>query len=224
MENNVSKRIKLLIGAVLVLFLTMAVMDFVSGFSNGLEEFRRGYEAGQSEARGMLGSPDSLWGSHHFVKLEPVDMDAAVLRFAGGEEFTSFDSVGELVVPMHAKDGRFLPKLLLILFSLVVLAATVTFIIHFIGFALHFPRRRVMDVENIISLRRIAASLGAIGLSEYVLSMSEYLWLRSHVSLEGYIVSMPLPPVSLIVALILWAMTEILNLAGKLQNEQELTI
>ena len=216
----------MLIGAVLVLFLAVAVMDFVSGFSSGWEEAKRGYNAGRSDARQSLLLPDSLRVNHFFVTLEAVDADATVRTFADGTQFTTLDATGELVVPVRADGGSgwFWSGVLKFLFGLVMTAAMVVFIVRMVMFAVGFPRRRLMDRRNIVSLRWIASSLGAIGLGEYGWTVSEYLWLKGHVALEGYIVSLPIPPTSLIVALIILAMTEILNLAGRLQNEQDLTI
>ncbi len=214
MENKTSKRIKLLIGAVLVLFLAMLVVDFVPA---GIAGFKEGWEAGEAEANGEPGG-----GSRYFVKIEALDPDEAVHRFDGGEELAMVAARGELLlsgvrVPVWIKVVR-------TLLVLVAFAALVVFLVQLVVFAVKFPRRKMMARENMVSMRRIAVSLGVFGLSAYAGEVTEYLWLRERVALEGYRLGLDPLPSALIVALILWAMTEILNLAGRLQNEQDLTI
>jgi hypothetical protein len=108
--------------------------------------------------------------------------------------------------------------------AFVAVGAIVVFLVWLIRFTFGFSRRRVMAHKNIVALRRISLSLGVTGLSMYAWHVIDFFWLRAHVVIEGYRISLESPPSAMIVALILWAMTEILNLAGKLQNEQDLTI
>lgn len=216
MENRVSKRIKRLLLAILLLFLIPSVIDFVSGFSSGLNEFKRGMKAGQSVFHAER-------EKHFFVKIEPVDADSAFRLFDNGTKFTPLNTTGELAVPRPEAGSGWVEASVMLL-SLAVSVALIIFLVQLIRFAIVFPRRRIMARDNIDSLRLIAGSLGALGLAAYGVNVIQFFWLRGHVVLEGYSVRLDTPPSSLIVALILLAMTEILKLVGKLQNEQDLTI
>lgn len=221
MENKTSKRIKLLIAAVLVLFLGMWLIDF---FQSGIQDFKRGYEMGRSDAEQRLLGPDSARVYFFYVKIAPLDPDAHSRTPADGIEFTELSSSGELTVSGNLPKRSAGHTVLTVVLSLALLAATIAFIVNLVVFACKFPRRRILTHGNVVSMRRIAASLGALGLVSYGLTLDEYLWLQGNVVLEGYRALFPTPPSALIIALILWAMAEIMNLAGRLQTEQDLTI
>jgi hypothetical protein len=217
MENKFSKRIKLLIAAVLVLFLAMAVMDFVP---SGLKGFREGYEAGRADAK-------AAWqrsNRHMSAIIEPTTSDDSPWSFANGVEFQTVEAFGEMVVPDNNDAGTLWVEVVRSVLAFLAVGAMLTFMICLVIFAIKFPRRRIMAHQNIVSLRWIAGSLGVAGLASYGFQFIEFMWLRVHVVLDGYRLRLDSPPSGLIVALILLAMTEILNLAGKLQNEQDLTI
>ncbi len=217
MENKTSKRIKLLIGAVLLIFLAMAALDTVS--SSSREAFKRGYETGRSDSRGMIFTGER----HMWTTIEAIEPDAGTLTLADGVEFTGVTANGELVLSGDNAASSGWDLALMILFSFTMVAALIAFIVSLVIFACKFPRRRILSRENVVSMRWIAASLGALGLGTYGMMINEYLWLR-HIALEGYRMTLSSPPSAIIVALVLVVLTEILNLAGKLQNEQDLTI
>ncbi len=217
MENKTSKRIKLLIGAVLVSFLAITAFDFVA---EGGEAFARGFRAGQADAEGMIGSGPR----HMFSSVTPLDPDTEALQLSGGVTLVPLKIDSELVVPegMGRRSGW--AYALILLMSFAIVGATLFFLVSLGMFAVGFPRRPILSHDNIVQMRRIAWSFGAIGLITCLMMLQEWLWLRANVVLEGYEVQLSLTPSMLIVALILIAMTEIMNLAGKLQREQDLTI
>lgn len=218
MENKTSKRIKLLIAAVLLIFLAMVVIDVVS---SGAEAFKRGFEAGMEEdSRTMT----STGGLNLWMEIKPVDPDAGTRTLAEGVEFTEILASGELEVTGNFSARSTGHVVVTLMLSLLLLAATVAFIVSLAVFACKFTRGRVLTHGNVVRMRRIAASLGALGAASYGLTLDEYLWLRGNVVLEGYRAIFPTPPSALIVALILWAMAEIMNFAGRLQTEQDLTV
>ncbi len=217
MSNNVSKRVKILIAGVLVLFLAVVVLDI---FPSGMAGFKAGFQAGREDAHGALYNAPR----HLSVIIERFDPEATSQTFASGVEFRTIENFGDLVVPEHVGRMPLWTTMLKMLSAFVVLGSIVTFIVHLIIFAVRFPRRQITARENIVSLRWIAGSLGVYGLVEYGWILMDYVWVRGHVALEGYRIGFEPPSSSLIVALILVAMTEIMNLAGRLQNEQDLTI
>jgi hypothetical protein len=223
MDNKISKRIKILIAAVLALFFAIVASDFWPDARDG---FMDGFKSvwGDSAA---IARAQHLGGRRNLTAvIEPVDSYAApALKFAGGMEFRTFEATGDLVLSeLVARRPAWFPVVKL----LAVMAgglATLAMVFHLVVFIVKFPRRRITSRGNIVSMRWIAGSLMAYGLGECLYVLVDYLWLRSHVTLDGYRIVMDHSFASaLIVALILAAMTEIMNLAGKLQKEQELTI
>jgi hypothetical protein len=213
MENKTSKRIKWLIAAVLLLFFTVAVLDEAPDFMVG---FRAGQNAAFAEMTGDM--------RHQIAIIQPLDSEATSQTFSNGVEYQMFESDGMLMVPIEAGENPFWLSAVKFLLSLLCVAAALSFLVHVVLFAVGFPRRHIFDYRNIVSLRWIAGSLGAIALSVYASMLVDYLWLRSHVVLEGYRVTLSSPSAGIVVALILVVLTEILNLAGRLQTEQDLTI
>ncbi len=219
MNNKISKRIKLLIMAVLVLFVAVAILDIAPEFGAG---YKVGYEAGREDARAMM-----FGGKRHlFSIVTPIDpADHPTQKFTDRVEVRTLKTYGDVIVTVDEGSGASIwAQLATGLFALMIMGMMLAFIVHFVIFAVKFPRRRVMARENVVSLRWIAALLGTIGLSTYLLELMHCLWLRANVVLEGYQFEIPSPPSALMVALVIWVMTEILNLAGRLQNEQDLTI
>jgi hypothetical protein len=206
---------------VLLLFFAVVVLDMAPAAVAG---FNAGWNAGIDASKD---SPAEIHRGIHTagVTIQPTDPEASTQTFEGGTTFRPFMSAGMLLVP--ARQGGEMGiwgQIVKILFSLIAMAAMLSFLIHIVLFAVGFPRRHVMDRRNIVSLRWIAGSLGALALSVYASMLVDYLWLRSHVALEGYRVTISSPSSPLMVALILVVLTEILNLAGRLQREQDLTI
>jgi hypothetical protein len=201
----------------LILFFAVVIVDLAPSAVAG---FKAGYKAGREDTHGALtGGP-----RHILVTIEPTDPEAISQKFADGVEFRSVENSGELVVPELMGKMSIWATLWRILSAFALLWAIVTFLVRLVIFAIKFPRRRIMAHENIISMRWIAGSLGVYGLIEHSWILMDYVWVRSHVVLEGYRIGFELPSSALIVALILLAMSEIMNLAGRLQNEQDLTI
>jgi hypothetical protein len=212
MDNKTSRKIKLLIGAILLIVISLGALDFVLV---GGKEVKRGFKAGWEEAR-----ETTFVGKHHlWAKIENIDPDTDTKKLSEKVEFTEIYASGEFEIESDASSNSTVSFIL----SFVVTAALIAFIVNFIIFACKFPGRKVLSRGNIVRLRWIAASLGALGLAGYGLMLHEYLWL-TNITLEGYYVTFPSPPSALVVALILLAMAEIMNLAGRLQNEQDLTI
>lgn len=216
MENKVSKRIKSLMVAILLLVLIPAAADFMSGFSRGLK-------LGRAEADRLLSdSIDRGRMRYFFVDLEPLDPNTVRNRFENGAEFITSNVYGELTMPAKAVAGWI--EVVNTLLIVVAIAAMFTLLAELIRFTILFPRRRLVDRDNVRSLRRIALWLGTLGVAGYSIDIVQFFWLRGNLSLEGYRVVLYAPPSALVVALILVVMTEVLKLAGKLQNEQDLTI
>jgi hypothetical protein len=216
MDNKISKRIKRLIAAVLVLFFAIVLFEFLPAAHDG---FVDGWNAGQADANAARHG-----GIRHFVvDIKPTDSHASALKFADGIEFRTFEASGDLMLPELVAPRPAWSNVLSGVLALLGVAAGLTFIVRLVMFAARFPRRRVMSRENVVAMRWIAGSLGTIGVAEFLDTLGVYLWLRGNVALDGYRFVFD-PSTTLIVALIIWAMTEIMNLAGKLQNEQELTI
>lgn len=219
MENKTLTKMKLLIAAALVLFFAGVVVDMVSG---GARDFKRGFDAvekeGASEDKGK--AVEVFW-----VAVEPLAPDAHAVELADGATFTSLSTDGELVVPV-----RNLPKrsgwvaAANIVTIIVASVALIAFVVSVIVFAVKFPRRKILDPANVRSLRWIAASLGATMLAYYGIMLDEHALLGDLVRRSGYRMEFPKFPTELIVAAIVWVVAEIMNLAGRLQNEQELTI
>lgn len=224
MENKTSKRIKLLVAAVLVLFLAMTVMEIAPDFLSG---FRDGCKSGTEEANAVWDSGDTSVSPlrHMFATIEPDNPDAPLLVFADGVEVRPNETFAEITVPATAPgSGWVMANIVKVLFGLAALVASVVFTVHLVLFAVRFPRRPILSRGNIVSMRWIAASLGVFGLAIYGFAAIDYFWLRTNVALEGWSITIDPPPSAIIVAAILLVMTEILNLAGKLQQEQDLTI
>jgi hypothetical protein len=216
MDNKVSRRIKLLIASVLVLFFAIVASDFFPAARDGFVE---GFNAGRADANAAI-----YGGSRHVVaEIQPVDFAGSALKFAGGIEFRTWEASGDLVLPETVAERSGWYDVLDMVVAFVTVGAMLTFIIRVVVFAVKFPRRRIMSRENIVAMRWIAGSLGVMGVADLLNTLTAYLWLQGNVALEGYRFVFD-PSSMLIVALVLAAMTEIMNLAGKLQNEQELTI
>ena len=221
MGNNVSKRVKILIAVVLGLFLLATVSDI---YPEGIESFKRGFNAGRSEANNMMwDAPDSVRMRHFYAAVAPHDHDATTLLSAGGVEFTTITASGELAVPVAPGKGAWIRAVSAVL-SLVTAVALIAFIINLVKFAFWFPRRPILARDNIVSMHWIAGSLGVMNLAGFLGQLAENIWLRNHVTIDGFRVLPVSIPQGLIIAAILFAMTEIMNLAGRLQNEQDLTI
>ncbi len=220
MGNNVSKRVKILIAVVLGLFLLATVSDI---YPEGIESFKRGFNAGRSEADQMLGASDSLSMRHFYTEIAPRDPDVTTLLSAGGVEFTTLTASGELAVPKAPGKGAGIRAVSAVLI-LATAVALIAFIISLVKFAFRFPRRPILARDNIVSMHWIAGSLGVMSLAGFLGQLAENIWLRNHVTIDGFRVLPVSIPQGLIIAAILFAMTEIMNLAGRLQNEQDLTI
>lgn len=208
-----------MIASVLALFLAVTVIDFVPGFVTG---FKTGFEAGQADSHGMM-----FGGSRHLIAtVAPQNPDTEAIIIYDGIEVRPLETVGDVVVPAHSASRPLIEDIAKVLLAFVFMAAMLSFVVHLVIFAVMFPRRRIMAHKNIVSMRWIAGSLGTMGLSIYLITLLDYLWLTCNVHFEkaGYEIVLSSPPSALIVALILVVMTEILNMAGKLQHEQELTI
>lgn len=213
MDNNVSRRVKLLMAGVLVLFLVASTFEILQV---GGEAFSRGFEEGYHNDRSS--------GVSHWVGLTLVDPDGAIQQLPGGVALTPIAVEGELEIPdgiARKPVGVMIASTTLVIIGMI---SFIAFIVSLINFACRFPRRPILSRENVISLRWIACTLGGFGLAAYGGSLCQTLWMRANVAIEGYRVLIDPPPSVIIVALILVAMTEIMNQAGKLQNEQELTI
>ena len=214
MENKASKKIKWLVVVILLLFLIPSGIDFVDGFGEGWNARDR-----EEELTG-------LGDGHHqsfFVKIEPTSTDQRFRPVGENLEFLTFHETGQLVITEKISEVWWVMVLRMLL-ALTVIISLVVFIVLLFRFAAKITKRRILAEENIRSMRRIAYTLGILSLSGYLMEVIETLWVRCHVSLEGYKIVMALPPASLIVALIILVMTEILKLGHKLQQEQDLTI
>jgi len=214
MENKPSKKIKILMGVILLLFLVPSGFDLARGFSEGWRSVDRETE---------LHGDHSKEFRSFFVHLEPVQSRDHIRSAGDGHVFLPFEETGQLIVDAGIKTP-FWVLTLRVVFSLGMVVLLVWFVVLLFRFAGTLSRRRIMAEENIRSLRKIAYMLGAFSLSGYLMQSVEILWLRSHISLEGYRIVWEMPPASLIVALIILVMTEILKLGYKLQQEQDLTI
>ena len=214
MENKSSKKIKILMVVILLLFLIPSGIDFVDGFSEGWKFTEREEE--------LTGQDDDHYQSF-FVRLEPTGRDYPAKEVGYEHRFVSFRESGQLVMAERMNSVWWVMALRVLL-ALTILVSLVAFIVMLFRFAAKITRRQIMAGENIRSLRRIAYTLGALSLAGYLMEVVEILWLRSHISLDGYKVVMAMPPAALIVSLILLVMTEILKIGNKLQQEQELTI
>lgn len=215
MENKTSKKIKFLLLAILLLFLVPSAGDFADGFSAGWNSAREGAESG-------LRVGDLERRLHFFTRIEPTAPGTALRSFADGTVFTASYASGGLSVP--ASTGAGWIEVVMAMLSIVMVSAGVIFLVQLIRFAVRFPRRRLMAHQNIASLRWIAGSLGVLGLAEYGMEVVQFVGLRRHVALPGYDIALDTPSPVLIIALILLATAEILKLAGRLQDEQDLTI
>jgi hypothetical protein len=222
MDNKISKRIKILIAAVLVLFMAIVMSDFWPDARDG---FMDGWNSVRGDSTAIANVAHRGGRRHLTAVIVPVDGVASPQRFADGIEFRTFKATGNLVLPENVARR---PAWLRAGKQFAVLAgglAALTLLFYLVVFVVKFPRRRITSRENIVSMRWIAGSLMVYGLCECLFVLVDYLWLRSHVTLDGYRVVMDHSfATAMIVALIIWAMTEIMNLAGKLQQEQELTI
>jgi hypothetical protein len=216
MENKTSKRIKWLVGVLLVLFFVVVVID-------GAPSFVAGFKAGSES---VIDEPAIFTGDVRLVTAvtQPTDSDATTLTFADGTTLRRIQSIDALMVPIEEGEDPLWAKILRILFTVLYFGAGVSFMVHIVLFAVSFPSRHIMDPVNIVSLRWISGSLVVMTLGYYAVALMEYVWLQSHVVLEGYRITFPSPPAGIVVALILVVLTEILNLAGRLQTEQDLTI
>lgn len=204
----------MLVAAVLVLFFAWVAAGV---FPDGVAGFKRGFEAGMK-----LSTTDARF---FVTELENLDPDAHVVELSRGAKFTEISSSGELVVPKDSlpKRNGWRAAANAAMYTLFTVAFF-TFFAALIVFACKFPRRRILDPKNTRSLRLIAASLGALGLAWYGVQMGEYAFLADFVRQQGWRLELPSIPTAIIVAAMLWAMAEIMNLAARLQNETELTI
>ncbi len=214
MDNKVSRKIKLLIVGVLVLFLVASALEIVQV---GGKAISRGFKAGYND--------DHDGGtSHEWVDVMIYQPDAAVQQFPGGIELTPITVSGEIAMPDEMNRKPVGMRIVVELLFMVSLLTSGAFTVSLIVFAFKFPRRPILSHRNVISLRWIAYTLGTFSLTTYGVELADWLWMRDNIMPEGLSVILDSPPTTIIVALIILAMTEIMNLAGKLQHEQELTI
>ena len=214
MENKASKKIKILMGVILLLFLIPSGIDFAKGFSQGWSSSEREYR---------ISDEHGIDYQSFFVELEPTRENQRIDEIGNGHQFLSFEEHGQLILAEKMSSVWWVITLRVFL-SLTITILLVWFVVLLFRFAAKLSRRRVLAEENIHSLRRIAYVLGAFSICGYLMMSIEIFWLRSHVVLDGYRIAFPEFPSSLIVALIILVMTEILKLGHKLQQEQELTI
>lgn len=108
--------------------------------------------------------------------------------------------------------------------SLIAVACAVYYIVSVFKSVPIIARKGLMNASAIKQLRRVSYSM----LLSYILfSLASYLptWYYSqHIDLAQYIVSYPRISESLVTAVILILLTEILGIARQLKEEQELTI
>jgi len=213
MENKISKKIKILLVAILLLFLIPLGFDFVKSFPLG-------FTAPSREKR----LTDESGVDHHvfFVDIEPTN-NKAMQQIGDDSKFICYEKEGELFIAGKNSSVWWI----LALKSFVMLAliiALVWFFIVLFRFFSKFSIRGVLAEDNIYDLNLMAYLLGFFSLGFYMVQIMETLWLRSHIVLDGYKIVFPFPPSSLIVAMIILVMAEILKFGYKLQQEQELTI
>ena len=214
MKNNSSKKIKILVIAIIFLLLIPSVIPFVKGVCIGYTSLDREIE---------LSNEFGLDFKVFFVDIEPINDNIAAKSVGNNHRFIGYQDEGELFVAGKRSSVLWV----LILRGLISFPMLILFICFFIAlfrFAFKLSGHRIISEENIIRLNRIAYFLGAYSLAMYLIQISEVLWLRTHITLDGYRVVFPILPTELIVSLIILVMTEILKLGYQLQQEQELTI
>ena len=214
MKNNSSKKVKLLVIAIILLLLIPSVIPFVKGVCIGYTSWDREIELSKE-----FGGNFKVF----FVDIEPTKDNVAAKSVGNNHRFIGYQNEGELFVAGKQSSAWWI----LVLRAFIALPMMILFICFFIAlfrFAFKLSSQRIISEENIIRLNRIAYFLGAFSLAMYLIQISEVLWLRFHITLNGYRVVLPSLPTELIVALIILIMTEILKLGYQLQQEQELTI
>ncbi len=108
--------------------------------------------------------------------------------------------------------------------SLIAIIMTIYYIVSVIKMAIVIMRQGIMNSTALKQLRKVSYSL----LTAYILfTLSAYipLWhVSRHLTLEGYTLAFPDINENFVIAITLILLTEILNIALQLKEEQDLTI
>ena len=214
MENKASKKIKLLTFVILLLVVVPSGIDFAKGFYQGMKSYAQEAE---------LTNENAMDYHSFFVQLEQKGEKAKLEEVGNGHLFQPVRESGALVVAEKSGSAWWILILNALLAQTGIIALGF-FVVLLFRFAAKLSKRRLMAEENIRALQQMAYALGIFSLSAYLMESLGVFWLRSHIVLDGYKIILDTPPASLIVALIILVMTEMLKLGHKLQQEQDLTI
>jgi len=211
MKNKTLRNVKLFIALVLVLLSSMVAGSILGK----VDELKMIWELGMRVVR----HSDAGFFA---VYMEPAVSGTKTRAVAEGVEFTEITSMGVLLV--RGKDNEAHASWWFFLLYLLFVSALVTFVVMLVGFACKLPRGRILTRANVRMVRWMGVSLLVVGLSFFFLTAVEYVWIEDNVVLDGYRVAPPSLHPTLLLGMIFCTLAEIMNLAGRLQREQELTI
>lgn len=210
MDKYLLLRVRILNVIIALLLIFSFSDDFVRGFRDGFKDAEA-----EKDATGTI--------SHFYVTLRPTEsMKAIDVTTVKGADASMRISEGEVVVQSkEVSINKLLRDMLVMLVGIVIIVWLVVLISKITN---SLSKGNLLTAININRIRKVAFLLLAMEMLNIAIQYMDRSYLRSLIQIDGYKLVIDVSYTQIIVSLVLLLFAEVLVVANRIREEQELTI